>query len=242
MKAFGTTPPNTANEQEATRWVRNMFGQIAPRYDLLNHLLSLNIDQHWRSRTVKAVEPILQRQDARIADLCCGTCDLLIAMEEKLKGQAFGTDFCHPMLTAAQQKKLRSPLFEADAMSLPVADASLDLVTCAFGFRNLPNYHAGLVEMMRVLRPGGTAVILEFSTPPNAAFAALYNFYSRNILPRIGALISGSSDAYTYLPESVRKFPGAEALASEMSTVGFQKVEFQRLTFGIVALHTGIRP
>lgn len=241
MKALGTTPPNTASEQEATRWVRGMFGQIAPRYDLLNHLLSFNVDKHWRNRTVKRVTPILERPDAKVADLCCGTCDLLIAMETRLNGQAFGTDFCHPMLTAAQGKNLRSPLFEADAMKLPVGDASLDLVTCAFGFRNLPNYRSGLDEMLRVLKPGGTAAILEFSTPPNAAFASFYNFYSRYVLPQIGAMISGSKDAYTYLPESVKKFPGAEALAAEMKSVGFTKVEFERMTFGVVALHVGIK-
>lgn len=219
-----------------------MFGEIAPRYDLLNHLLSFNMDKYWRSFTVSQVKPVLQRPDARVADLCCGTCDLLISMEKKLRGQAFGTDFCHPMLTAAQQKNLRSPLFEADAMQLPVGAETLDLVTCAFGFRNLPNYHNGLKEMFRVLKPGGMAAILEFSTPPNTAFAAFYHFYSRRVLPKIGAMISGSEDAYTYLPESVKKFPGAETLADEMRSVGFGEVRFHRLTFGIVALHLAIRP
>lgn len=242
MRALGTTPPDTASEQEAARWVRGMFGEVAPRYDLLNHLLSLNIDKYWRSRTVRKVAPILDRADATVADICCGTCDLLIAMEARLKGRALGTDFCHPMLTAARGKNLRSPLFEADATRLPLPDRSLDLVTCAFGFRNLANYRAGLEEMLRVLKPGGTAAILEFSTPPNAAFAAFYNFYSRRILPRIGAMISGSRDAYTYLPESVKKFPGAEALASDMRAAGLTNVEFERMTFGIVALHVGVKP
>lgn len=221
--------------------MRGMFGEVAPRYDFLNHLLSMNIDKHWRSRTVQRVKPILDRKDATIADLCCGTCDLLIAMEVQSKARTLGSDFCHPMLTAAREKRVRSPLFEADAMQLPLPDNSLDLLTCAFGFRNLANYRTGLSELLRVLKPGGMAAILEFSTPPNAAFAAFYNFYSRQVLPRIGAMISGSKDAYTYLPESVKKFPGAEELASEMRASGFTKVEFERMTFGIVALHLGVK-
>ena len=141
------------------------------------------------------------------------------------------------MLTASQAKRSRSPLFEADALSLPLGDSSLDLITCSFGFRNFANYRKGIAELYRVLRPGGTAAILEFSTPPNAAFRSVYNFYSLQILPRIGALISGRRDAYTYLPESVRKFPGPEALAADFRAAGFSDVTFDRLTFGIVALH-----
>jgi demethylmenaquinone methyltransferase/2-methoxy-6-polyprenyl-1,4-benzoquinol methylase len=130
-------------------------------------------------------------------------------------------------------------LFESDALNLPLADASLDLITVAFGFRNFANYEKGLAELRRVLRGGGLAAILEFSQPPNAAFAALYGFYSRNILPRLGGALSGSKDAYSYLPESVRKFPGAEELAEKMRAAGFADVQFERMTFGIVALHVG---
>jgi demethylmenaquinone methyltransferase/2-methoxy-6-polyprenyl-1,4-benzoquinol methylase len=241
VKATGTTPPQAANEEQAARWVRGMFGQVAPRYDLLNHVLSLNIDKLWRRRVVERTAPILARPEARVADLACGTCDLLMALESKARARCVGTDFCHPMLTAAQKKRLRSPLFEADALRLPIPDASFDLVTVAFGFRNFANYRRGLDEMKRVLKPGGTAAILEFSTPPNRSFAALYNFYSREVLPRIGAAVSGSRDAYTYLPESVKKFPGAEELANEMRTAGYRDVTFERMTFGIVALHLGVK-
>ena len=236
----GAAPKGAANEQEAAAWVRDMFGRVAPRYDLLNHLLSFNIDKHWRARTVERLQPILDRPDARVVDLCCGTGDLMMALRTKAKARVLGSDFCHPMLTAAMQKAgAGSPFFEADALKLPMADRSVDAITVAFGFRNLANYEAGLVELKRVLRPGGVAAILEFSQPPNPVFNAFYGFYSRNILPRIGGLISGASDAYTYLPESVRKFPDAPGLAAKMTAAGFRKVSFERMTFGIVALHTG---
>jgi demethylmenaquinone methyltransferase/2-methoxy-6-polyprenyl-1,4-benzoquinol methylase len=150
------------------------------------------------------------------------------------------------MLVAARGKiaARRAPavLFESDALTLPLRDASLDLLTVAFGFRNLANYEAGLVEMRRVLRPGGMAAILEFSQPPSPVFGALYNLYSRRILPWIGGLISGSRDAYTYLPESVRKFPSAPRLAAMMQDAGFASVSFEYLTGGIVALHLGRIP
>lgn len=220
-----------------------MFGRVAHRYDLANHLLSFNIDKIWRARTVSEVREVLRRPDARSLDLCCGTGDLLMALEADRGRACFGSDFCHPMLTAAGSKiekaRLDSKLFESDAMRLPVRDASLDLITVAFGFRNLANYDAGLAEMRRVLRPGGMAAILEFSQPPNAAFAALYGFYSKRILPWIGGAISGARDAYTYLPESVRKFPDAPQLADRMRASGFRDVRYIRMTFGIVALHLG---
>jgi demethylmenaquinone methyltransferase/2-methoxy-6-polyprenyl-1,4-benzoquinol methylase len=216
-----------------------MFGQVAPRYDMLNHLLSFNIDRIWRARTVKRVRPMLKRPHTLVLDLCCGTGDLAIALQKASSGRVLGSDFCHPMLTAAQKKGLTDALFESDALNLPLADASLDLITVAFGFRNFANYEKGLAELRRVLRGGGLAAILEFSQPPNAAFAALYGFYSRNILPRLGGALSGSKDAYSYLPESVRKFPGAEQLAEKMRAAGFADVQFERMTFGIVALHLG---
>lgn len=221
-----------------------MFGRVAHRYDFANHLLSFNIDRHWRSRTVAEVRGILRRPDARVVDLCCGTGDLLVALESDRKRGCFGSDFCHPMLIAANAKlkrsRLRSQVFESDALRLPVRDASLDLITVAFGFRNLTNYDAGLVEMRRVLRPGGMAAILEFSQPTNPAFGALYAFYSRRILPIIGGMVSGAHDAYTYLPKSVRKFPDAPELADRMRVAGFQEVRFHRMTLGIVALHLGM--
>jgi demethylmenaquinone methyltransferase/2-methoxy-6-polyprenyl-1,4-benzoquinol methylase len=223
-----------------------MFGSIAPRYDLLNHLLSLNIDRYWRARTVKRVSDVLVRPGARVLDLCCGTGDLTLALQARSSAVVYGSDFCHPMLVAAHHKvehrRVRSALFEADALRLPVADASVDLITIAFGFRNLSNYHQGLHELMRALTPGGLAAILEFSTPPNPVLSRLYNFYSRAILPSIGGWISGSKEAYSYLPESVRKFPGAEDLAEQMRDAGFTNVHFERMTAGIVALHLGQRP
>lgn len=230
----GATPEGARGEQEAARWVRAMFGRVAHRYDLANHLLSFHIDRLWRARTVRRVRPALDRPGARALDLCCGTGDLTLA----LGPAAIGADFCHPMLVRARGKGARR-LVEADALQLPFADASLDLVTAAFGFRNLANYHDGLAEIRRVLRPGGMAAILEFSHPPNRAFGALYDFYSRRVLPRIGGALSGSRDAYAYLPESVRKFPPPEELAAMMRASGFARVAWERMTGGIVTLHTG---
>ena len=157
----GTTPPGAAGEQAAARWVRGMFGRIAGRYDLLNHLLSFNLDRRWRARMVERISDVFDRPDARVLDLCCGTGDVLAAIEAKRRGGLFGSDFCHPMLVEAQ-RKVASPLFEADALMLPLADASFDLITIAFGFRNLANYHRGLEELRRVLKPGGVVAILEF--------------------------------------------------------------------------------
>jgi demethylmenaquinone methyltransferase/2-methoxy-6-polyprenyl-1,4-benzoquinol methylase len=222
-----------------------MFGRVARRYDLANHLLSFNLDRYWRARTVSRVRAVLRTPGARALDLCCGTGDLLLALEAARGGPVWGSDFCHPMLTAARAKIARrrfcSHVFEADALQIPARDGSFDLVTVAFGLRNLANYRRGLEEMRRVLGPGGTAAILEFSQPPNATFAGLYNFYSRKILPSIGGAVSGSKDAYTYLPESVRKFPPAEELAAQMRQVGFRNVTFERMTGGIVCLHRGER-
>lgn len=237
----GTTPTGAQTEEQAARWVRNMFGRVAPRYDLLNHLLSFNIDKLWRAHTVRRVEAMLRRPDARVLDLCCGTGDLMLSLEARRGAGVLGSDFCHPMLTAANRKidtgRRFSRVFEADALALPLGDATLDLITIAFGFRNLANYRRGLVELRRVLRPGGVLAILEFSTPPNPLLRATYKFYSTAILPRLGGLISGAEDAYSYLPESVRKFLEAEELEEEMRQAGFSKVSFERLTGGIVALH-----
>jgi demethylmenaquinone methyltransferase/2-methoxy-6-polyprenyl-1,4-benzoquinol methylase len=243
---MGTSPQGARDEREAAAWVRGMFARVARRYDLANHLLSFNIDRLWRARTVRRVRPILERPGARVLDICCGTGDLTLALARECGTSVLGSDFCHPMLVAARDKverrRARADLFEADALRLPLRDASLDLVTVAFGFRNLANYRAGLAEMRRVLGPGGMAAILEFSEPPNAVFAALYHFYSRRILPLIGGVLSGSRDAYTYLPESVRKFPPAEELAEEMRRAGFAEVRYERFTGGIVALHLGVTP
>src|SRR5688572_25859710 len=191
----GATPRGAASEQEAAAWVRDMFGRVAPRYDLLNHVLSFNVDKLWRKKAVKRLQPVLDRPDAVVLDLCCGTGDLMLALRERAKARVLGSDFCHPMLTAAMQKAgTGSAFFEADALRLPARDRSLDAITVAFGFRNLANYEAGLIELQRVLKRGGVVAILEFSQPPNPVFNAMYAFYSRNILPRIGGMLSGASD------------------------------------------------
>lgn len=242
----GTTPQGTATEEQAAQYVRGMFGQVAGKYDLLNHLLSFQVDRYWRNTTVRRVEHILRRPGMKVMDLCCGTGDLLLALKQRAseKTLVLGSDFCHPMLvgaaTKAGQRNAFTPLFEGDGLQLPLADKSLDLVTVAFGFRNFANYRKGLKELRRVLKPGGMLAILEFSTPPNPVIHGVYGVYSRRILPMIGGLVSGSKEAYTYLPESVRKFPGAEALAAEMEGAGYTRVKFERMTFGVVALHTGL--
>jgi demethylmenaquinone methyltransferase/2-methoxy-6-polyprenyl-1,4-benzoquinol methylase len=224
-----------------------MFDGVAPRYDLLNHVLSGNMDRWWRARTVSRLSREIAAPGAVVIDLCCGSGDLMLSLAKRRGATVFGSDFCHPMLLEASRKaadrQARTPLFEADAMSLPLATASADMLTVAFGFRNLANYDKGLREMHRVLKPGGTAAILEFSTPPNPAFRGFYDFYSLRVLPRIGAFLSGegAADAYRYLPESVRRFPGADRLAGMMTAAGFRSVRFHRMTFGIVALHLGVK-
>jgi demethylmenaquinone methyltransferase/2-methoxy-6-polyprenyl-1,4-benzoquinol methylase len=236
----GTTPQGTRTQEEAARYVRDMFGRIAPRYDRANHLLSYNIDRLWRRHTVKRVRSILARPEARVLDICCGTGDLALALRNGGRARVLASDFCHPMLEAASKKIPGGVLFESDALRLPVRDASLDLITVAFGFRNLTDYDAGLREMRRVLRPGAVAAILEFSQPRNTLFAAVYNFYSRRILPWLGGMITGAPDAYRYLPESISKFPDAPELAEAMRRAGFTRVTFEYLTGGSVALHLGV--
>jgi demethylmenaquinone methyltransferase/2-methoxy-6-polyprenyl-1,4-benzoquinol methylase len=234
----GTTPAGAHSEQEAAAWVRGMFGRIAGRYDLANHLLSGNLDRLWRRRTVRRVRDVLARPGARALDICCGTGDLTMALRRGGPATVMGSDFCHPMLVEAR-RKTPALLFESDALRLPLRDGSLDLITVAFGFRNLANYEAGLREMRRVLRPGGVAAILEFSQPRNTVFAALYNFYSRRVLPAIGGMLTGAGDAYRYLPASIEKFPTAEELAAGMRAAGFASVRYEYLTGGTVALHLG---
>jgi demethylmenaquinone methyltransferase / 2-methoxy-6-polyprenyl-1,4-benzoquinol methylase len=242
-KPVGTTPEGARSEREASQRVRSMFDRIAPKYDLANHLLSANVDKYWRNRTVARVSDILLRPNARVVDLACGTGDLLIALEHKAGRGLIGSDFCYPMLAGAKTKlsrhRLRSTLVESDALALPFPDRCLDLITIAFGYRNLANYRDGLIEMRRVMRPGGALAILEFSQPPSRMFAAVYNWYSHRVLPVIGGAISGVKEAYEYLPASVRKFPNAPELAGMMTDAGFDKVEWEYLTFGIAALHIG---
>ncbi|MFN7923912.1 MAG: bifunctional demethylmenaquinone methyltransferase/2-methoxy-6-polyprenyl-1,4-benzoquinol methylase UbiE [Bryobacteraceae bacterium] len=241
----GTTPEGVQGEKQVASFIRGMFDDVAPRYDLLNTILSFNIDRYWRWRTVRLLAPILDDPRARTVDLCCGSGALTIALRRRAAGLVLGSDFSHRMLEEARKRisarQLRAPVFEADALRLPMADESVNLVTAAFGFRNFANYRKGLEELRRVLKPGGTLAILEFSTPPNALFRAAYQFYSTRLLPRIAALFSPRPDAYSYLPESVRRFPNADEFAREMRDAGFGEVRFVRMTFGIVALHLARR-
>jgi demethylmenaquinone methyltransferase/2-methoxy-6-polyprenyl-1,4-benzoquinol methylase len=241
--AAGTTPPGAAGEQQAAKWVQRMFAEIAPRYDLLNRLLSFNIDRGWRKALLKRVTPILLRPDARVLDLCCGTGDVLLDLQSVAACTVLGGDFCHPMLVMAAGKArtrgFAQRLFEADALELPMTSHSLDAITIAFGFRNLVNYRAGLVEFRRVLKPGGTLAILEFSHPRGVFLRNAYGLYAKAILPLIGGLVSGSREAYAYLPESVEKFPRAEELRGMFEETGFMNAQFELLTGGIAALHTG---
>ncbi len=218
-----------------------MFSGIAGRYDLLNHVLSVNIDKRWRRKVRALLETTLSDPAAVVLDVACGTGDLSIELQRDAKAKVIGTDFCRPMLTVAQTKTASVPFVEADAMKLAFGSNSFDAVTIAFGLRNLSNFRDGLVELQRVLKPGGKLVVLEFSAPVVPGFRGAFRFYFSNILPRIGGLISGERGAYEYLPDSVSKFPDQKALAQMMKGVGFESVEYSNLTGGIAAIHSGIK-
>lgn len=222
-----------------------MFAGIAGRYDLLNHVLSLNIDKRWRRKVADLLREKLDDPEAVILDVACGTGDLSLELSRGSKARVIGTDFCRPMLSVAHGKNRTEggtiPYVEADAMDLAFADGSFDGLTIAFGLRNLPNFSKGLCELYRVIKPGGKIVILEFSSPVVPGFRQLFNFYFANILPRIGGAVSGSRGAYEYLPDSVSKFPDQKALAELLVETGFSSVEYQNLTGGIAALHSGIK-
>jgi demethylmenaquinone methyltransferase / 2-methoxy-6-polyprenyl-1,4-benzoquinol methylase len=228
--------------------VRKMFGEIAARYDLLNHLLSAGIDKYWRWRTVRAVPP---EGDAPILDLCSGTGDLALAYYRASGGQAriVAADFCHPMLVLGSAKGHRAgadaqlTFVEADAQRLPLADGLFQIVCVAFGLRNVTDTDRGLAEMARVCRSGGKVVVLEFSQPSWAPLRAVYGWYFRHVLPRIGqALARNAHEAYRYLPESVGEFPAGEALAERMRQAGLIEVRFVPLTLGIATLYVGTKP
>ncbi|MBV9084688.1 MAG: bifunctional demethylmenaquinone methyltransferase/2-methoxy-6-polyprenyl-1,4-benzoquinol methylase UbiE [Acidobacteriaceae bacterium] len=232
-------------EHEAARWVQTMFAEVAPKYDFLNHLLSFNIDRGWRKALMRRLRPVLERPDGRVLDLCCGTGDVLIELQSVSRTAVMGADFCHPMLVAAkrkiQQKGFEPWLFEADALRLPFPDESLDAISIAFGFRNLANYEAGLHELYRVLRGRGVLALLEFSHPRGAFMKTAYGFYAGVVLPAIGTIVSGSREAYTYLPDSIRKFPQAAELRDMMTEAGFADTSYELLTGGIAALHVGTK-
>jgi demethylmenaquinone methyltransferase/2-methoxy-6-polyprenyl-1,4-benzoquinol methylase len=249
----GTRPEGAVTEADASKKVRDMFTQIAPRYDLLNHLLSLQLDRLWRARAAKHLKPILDRPDACVLDLCCGTGDLAFSLARAGKARIIGADFAHTMLVRAKEKSVSVassgsghsaapiPFLEADALRLPFANASFDLVTTAFGFRNLASYESGLLEIQRVLKPGGTVAILEFTEPPEGLLGDFYRWYFCKVLPRIGGLISGDQAAYKYLPKSVARFFRPAELAALMTAIGFQSADYRVWTLGTVALHTGVR-
>jgi demethylmenaquinone methyltransferase/2-methoxy-6-polyprenyl-1,4-benzoquinol methylase len=235
----------TASEIAHANAVRTMFSGIASRYDLLNHVLSVNIDKRWRRRVRDILADVLDDKEAMVLDVACGTGDLSIELQKGAKAQIVGTDFCRPMLDLANEKTARLslavPFVEADAMRLSFANESFDAVTIAFGLRNLANFRDGLAELRRVLKPGGRLVVLEFSSPAVPGFRALFNFYFSHILPRIGGMVSGSRGAYEYLPDSVSKFPDQKNLVGMMEQSGFKNVTYKNLTGGIAAIHSGIR-
>lgn len=224
--------------------VRSMFAHIAPKYDFLNHALSLNIDRRWRRLTVRKVAEALPEAGARVLDLCCGTGDL--ALDLAILAPTCGVDFCRPMLGIAKDKSHRAArpiaLIEADALNIPFRDGLFDAVAVAFGLRNLASTRDGLVEMHRVVRPGGICAILEFSQPTVPIFKTVFRFYFRKVLPLLGNAVSGSRFAYSYLPNSVEEFPNQESLAVMMRAVGFSNVRYYNLSGGIAALHLGERP
>jgi demethylmenaquinone methyltransferase/2-methoxy-6-polyprenyl-1,4-benzoquinol methylase len=217
-----------------------MFAKISPRYDLLNHLLSGNIDKRWRRNVVEKLRPLLST-NAQVLDVACGTGDLSIALFENIGVRVTGVDFCRPMLERAARKEPRIAFVEGDALQLPFDDAVFDAVTIAFGLRNLSSVEQGLSELRRVLQPNGRVAILEFSRPVVPGFRSLAAVYCTRLLPRIGGIISGSRSAYEYLPDSVSRFPDQETLSAMMTAAGFADVEFENLTGGIAALHTGRR-
>ena len=239
----GTTIGKGVDEHATASAVRNMFAAVAPRYDLLNHLLSVGFDIRWRQATVKALRPVLANPASVVADLCCGTGDLALALRKASAGAVLGTDFCHPMLQRAREKSAslstNTVFLEADTLRLPFRDSSLNALTIAFGFRNLANYRRGVQEMRRVLRPGGTVAILEFSHVTWPVFGPLFRAYFRRVLPRLGAWISGVQGPYQYLPDSVLRFPDQEALASLLREEGFNSVHYRNFTGGVAALHLG---
>jgi demethylmenaquinone methyltransferase / 2-methoxy-6-polyprenyl-1,4-benzoquinol methylase len=240
-----TTMTQTVDKREAR--IRSMFGHIAPSYDFLNHLLSLNVDRYWRWRTTRLVPPM---GNEPLLDLCTGTGDLALAYDRAARGAVpiVGADFCHPMLERAIRKAARARadgrirFVEADAQHLPFPDDRFQIAAVAFGLRNVTDTDRGIAEMVRVTRPGGRVAILEFSQPRGWLFGRLYRFYFRRILPLLGQLISRSQDsAYRYLPASVMEFPDGEALAERLRRQGLTEVRWHPFTFGIATLYVGTK-
>jgi demethylmenaquinone methyltransferase/2-methoxy-6-polyprenyl-1,4-benzoquinol methylase len=246
----GAAPEGARDPNEAARAVREMFTSIAPRYDLLNHVLSLNVDRLWWRRTARSFAEILAQPDSCVLDLCCGTGDMTFALLKQAGSipQVFGADFSHAMVQRARLKSLnkvsqngKSAIphwIEADALRLPFPDEHFSLVTSAFGFRNLADYDAGLREIVRVLCPGGECGILDFSEP-NGVVGHLYRFYFKQVLPRVGTLLSGVRGPYAYLPNSVERFPEPQEMLARMRRAGFREASWTPYTFGIAGLYRG---
>ena len=251
-KLPGTRPDGACSERDASARVQEMFSRIASRYDFLNHFLSFSLDHVWRRRTARRFREVLSRPESEVLDLCCGTGDLAFALDrarERLTQTAgyprqfvFASDFAEPMLERARNKSARRPakvvFTAADSLQLPFPDGQFDLVTAAFGFRNLANYEDGLREFARVLKERGELGILEFTEPESGPLAAVFRFYFRHMLPRLGGAISGNHEAYSYLPASVSKFPSPSDLAAMMQRTGFTAVSWTAWNFGSVVLHT----
>jgi demethylmenaquinone methyltransferase/2-methoxy-6-polyprenyl-1,4-benzoquinol methylase len=246
---LGAVPEGASDVRSAARAVRDMFTAIAPRYDLLNHVLSFNIDRLWWRRTARSFRPILSSPEARVLDLCCGTGDMTFALRRQAGNagpQILGADFSHAMLQHARMKSsvkyLRNSQYavprwiEADALNLPFPDGHFKLVTSAFGFRNLADYDAGLREIARVLRPGGECGILDFGEP-QGFMGRLYRIYFKKVLPRVGTLISGVRGPYAYLPASVERFPEPQEMLARMRHAGLTEVSWTPYTFGIAGLY-----
>jgi demethylmenaquinone methyltransferase/2-methoxy-6-polyprenyl-1,4-benzoquinol methylase len=246
-RIVGAAPAGAQDEAAAAAAVRDMFTSIAPRYDLLNHVLSMNIDRVWWNRTARVFREVLQRPGAQVLDLCCGTGDMTFALHRRLTTprngaptQIFGADFSHAMLVRAEQKSAGREIrwVEADALNLPFSADQFQLVTSAFGFRNLANYDRGLAEIYRVLAPQGEVGILDFGEP-KGLIGKLYRVYFRRVLPAIGTLISGVRGPYAYLPASVLRFPSPEEMLQRMRAAGFREVTWTPYTLGIAGLYMG---
>jgi demethylmenaquinone methyltransferase/2-methoxy-6-polyprenyl-1,4-benzoquinol methylase len=246
--AMGAAPEGAGDTASAARAVRDMFTSIAPRYDLLNHLLSFNVDRIWWRRAALTFASVLSKPNARVLDLCCGTGDMTFALRKRAgesQPQILGADFSHAMLQRALVKdsekssprgRSKVKWVEADALNLPFPGEQFDLVTSAFGFRNLADYDAGLREIARVLRRGGECGILDFGEP-KGTMGRFYRVYFKQILPRVGTAISGVRGPYAYLPASVERFPEPEQIQARMRRAGFSNTSWTPYAFGIAGLY-----
>ena len=244
-RVVGAAPIGARDTESASRAVREMFSAIAPRYDLANHLLSMNTDRYWWWRASRTFDSILKSPDARVLDLCCGTGDMTFALRRRAKSRnakIIGADFSHAMLQRATVKGQDTDLLwiEADALRLPFPNSHFDLITAAFGFRNLADYDAGLREIVRVLRPGGQCGILDFGEP-RGLLGKLYRIYFKRVLPAVGTVISGVQGPYKYLPASVERFPPPDEMLDRMRQAGFREASWTPYTFGVAGLYRGVR-